>query len=254
MRGGRDRDRPSRAGGRPGPLHRRSNRLGRGQRVRGQPRHRRAPQARRPHRPPRQLQHNYPHCWRTDTPIIYKAITSWYVEVTAIRDRLCELNQQINWIPDHVRDGRFGMWLEGARDWSISRNRFWGSPHPGVAQRRPGPPPHRRLRLPGRDRARLRGPPHRPAPTPRGRAGAAQPRRPHRPVDDAAGSRGARLLVRVRVHALRPGPLPVRARRMVREPLPGRLHRRVHQPDPGLVLHPARAGRGPCSTSPPSRT
>ncbi len=74
--------------------------------------------------------HNYPHCWRTDTPIIYKAVPSWYVRVTEFRDRLVEVNQEINWIPSHVRDGQFGRWLEGARDWSISRNRFWGSPIP----------------------------------------------------------------------------------------------------------------------------
>jgi isoleucyl-tRNA synthetase len=74
--------------------------------------------------------HSYPHCWRTDTPLIYKAVSSWFVKVTALKDRLLELNQQITWSPEHVRDGSFGKWLEGARDWSISRNRFWGSPIP----------------------------------------------------------------------------------------------------------------------------
>jgi isoleucyl-tRNA synthetase len=66
--------------------------------------------------------HSYPHCWRTDTPLIYKAVTSWFVQVTAFKDRMVELNRQITWVPAHVRDGAFGKWLEGARDWSISRN------------------------------------------------------------------------------------------------------------------------------------
>ena len=74
--------------------------------------------------------HAYPHCWRTDTPLVYRAVTSWFVRVTAIKDRLLACNKEIGWVPEHVRDGSFGKWLENARDWSISRNRFWGSPIP----------------------------------------------------------------------------------------------------------------------------
>ena len=77
-----------------------------------------------------QYLHNYPHCWRTDTPLIYKAVSSWYVKVSDFKDRMCELNKQIHWIPEHIRDGQFGKWLKNARDWSITRNRFWGAPVP----------------------------------------------------------------------------------------------------------------------------
>ncbi len=77
-----------------------------------------------------QYTHSYPFCWRTDTPLIYKAMSSWFVKVTDFRDNMVKNNQQINWVPEHIKDGRFGKWLEGARDWSISRNRFWGTPIP----------------------------------------------------------------------------------------------------------------------------
>jgi isoleucyl-tRNA synthetase len=74
--------------------------------------------------------HPYPHCWRCAEPLVYRAISSWFVEVTKFRDRMVELNQQIRWVPNHLKDGSFGKWLANARDWSISRNRFWGSPIP----------------------------------------------------------------------------------------------------------------------------
>ena len=74
--------------------------------------------------------HSYPHCWRCREPLIYKGVSSWFVEVTAIKQRMLELNEEIRWVPDHIQHGQFGKWLENARDWSITRNRFWGSPVP----------------------------------------------------------------------------------------------------------------------------
>jgi len=74
--------------------------------------------------------HAYPHCWRCAEPLVYRAISSWFVQVTAFRDRMVELNQDITWVPEHIKEGSFGKWLANARDWSISRNRFWGSPIP----------------------------------------------------------------------------------------------------------------------------
>ena len=76
------------------------------------------------------IKHSYPHCWRSDTPLLYRAVPSWFMRVQQMQQKLLDNNATTYWVPDSIKEGRFANWLRDARDWNLSRNRYWGTPIP----------------------------------------------------------------------------------------------------------------------------
>ena len=183
--------------------------------------------------------HSYPFCWRTGTPLIYKAIPTWFVRVEALRDRMVELNRGVHWVPSFVGERRFGNWLAQARDWAISRNRYWGSCLPvwecpaaatgSASARSRSCSPCPECASPTCTSTSSTG-----SPSPARSAASTMKRVPE--VLDCWFESGSMPYAQHHY--------PFEDPRGLRPPLPGRLHRRGPRPDPRLVLHAAGAVHG----------
>jgi hypothetical protein len=190
-----------------------------------------------------QYLHAYPHCWRCKSPLIYRAVSSWFVDIGKIKESMVAANRKVFWVPAHIRDGRFGNWLERSKGLGDLPQPVLGESHPHLALRilRQDDLPRQQ----GGTRGEKRGHGRRSAQTLRGRD--------HDPLllrrRDEAYPRGSGLLVRVRVHALRAKPLPLREQGEIRGEFSRRLHLRGARSDARLVLYAHDSRRRPLRQS-----